>query len=510
MALPINIDDLFNASVVESERIEFKENWNPESILHTICAFANDIDNWGGGYIIVGVKENDGQPIFPPTGLESNQVDSIQKNLTEICYKITPNYSPVTHVTTYQGKIILIIWVPGGDSRPYEAPVSLGQNRSERAYFIRKTSLTVKALNHDKTKLLELAAKIPFDDRVNHHAELNDLKLHLISSFLQDVKSSLFDNVGSIPFQSLCEQMKIARGPIEYVKPLNIGLLLFNERPDNFFPKAKIDIVEYYEEVGDSFNEKEFIGPIHIQLKSALEYIKNNILKRITVKVPNQAETQTFSNYPYAAIEEALANAVFHKGYDVGEPIEVNIRHDCIEILSFPGPIPPVDNTELQKYRIVARYYRNRRIGDFLKELRLTEGRSTGIPKIRKALAENGSPEPVFETNNEKTHFLVILPIHPYFKRTVLQRSDGNSLTLKKVRVLDFCRNPKSKKDIFHELEMPNNTYNSNIIMQPLLEAQLIIRTIPDKPNSGNQKYVTTPKGLDALKYKDDNYKLFA
>ena len=50
MALPVNVDDLINHRKVEWARIEYKEGWNPERIAHTICAFANDIDNWGGGY----------------------------------------------------------------------------------------------------------------------------------------------------------------------------------------------------------------------------------------------------------------------------------------------------------------------------------------------------------------------------------------------------------------------------------------------------------------------------
>ena len=49
MALPINITELINRRVVENARVEYKRNWNPEPILHSICAFANDIDNWGGG-----------------------------------------------------------------------------------------------------------------------------------------------------------------------------------------------------------------------------------------------------------------------------------------------------------------------------------------------------------------------------------------------------------------------------------------------------------------------------
>jgi ATP-dependent DNA helicase RecG len=57
MALPLNIDELITGKIFESERLEFKEGFNPDAIIKTICAFANDINNWGGGYIIIGIKE---------------------------------------------------------------------------------------------------------------------------------------------------------------------------------------------------------------------------------------------------------------------------------------------------------------------------------------------------------------------------------------------------------------------------------------------------------------------
>ena len=47
MALPLNIDDLIHQRKEESARIEYKKDWNPEKVLHSVCAFANDIDNWG-------------------------------------------------------------------------------------------------------------------------------------------------------------------------------------------------------------------------------------------------------------------------------------------------------------------------------------------------------------------------------------------------------------------------------------------------------------------------------
>ena len=120
-------------------------------------------------------------------------------------------------------------------------------------------------------------------------------------------------------------------------------------------------------------------------------------------------------NYPYAAIEESLANAVYHKGYDEREPIEVRVLPDCIEIVSHPGADRSVSIEGLQNYNAFSRRYRNRRIGEFLKELHLTEGRNTGFRKIINSLEHNGSPLPIFETDAERLSFAVTIYRHPEF-----------------------------------------------------------------------------------------------
>ena len=69
----------------------------------------------------------------------------------------------------------------------------------------------------------------------------------------------------------------------------------------------------------------------------------------------------------------------------------------------------------LKSYRVSNRRYRNRRIGDFLKELHLTEGRNTGFKKILDALETNGSPKPEFETDEAHSYFISRLFIHEGF-----------------------------------------------------------------------------------------------
>jgi ATP-dependent DNA helicase RecG len=89
--LPINLDDLLRQRTVESERIEYKAGWNPDAIVRTMCAFANDFENLGGGYVVIGLScDDNGQPIFPPVGLPDEQLDKIQLELLAACQLIQP------------------------------------------------------------------------------------------------------------------------------------------------------------------------------------------------------------------------------------------------------------------------------------------------------------------------------------------------------------------------------------------------------------------------------------
>ena len=228
-------------------------------------------------------------------------------------------------------------------------------------------------------------------------------------------------------FEALCRQMQIVDGPAEDLFPRNVGLLFFNEEPHRFFPQAQIDVVYFPEGPGgDRFEEKIFRGPLDRMLREALEFIRARFLVERVVKHPGRAEAERFFNFPYEATEEALANAVYHRGYDVREPIEVRISHEDLVIVNYPGPDRSVQLDQLRLGRAVPRRYRNRRIGEFLKELEITEGRSTGIPKILRAMEQNGSPPPEFESDDERSHFLVRFPVHPH-EATVRSESKPES-----------------------------------------------------------------------------------
>jgi len=417
MAIHVNIEKLISGKIVESERIEYKTGWNPASIYRTICAFANDFENIGGGYIIVGAEDDNGRAKRPVSGIPIEELDSIQKKMIEYNKLINPHYDPKISIEIIDDVSVLIIWVPGGNRRPYEVPedVTIKKDKKYR-YYIRRYASTVQADKDEREELISLTRKTPFDDRINTEASVDDISPLLVREFLLNVGSELLETVEKSPIE-VYKAMDLVSGPDELLYPKNIALMMFNHRPEKFFPYSRVEIVEFPNGMGDpTFYEKPAItGPVYSQIQQALLQLQSVVLKERIYKNIDRPESDRVWNYPYRALEESIANALYHRSWEIREPVVIRILPDCIEIINQGGPDRSVKWNEMQKGIIHNNRYRNRRIGDFLKELDMTEGRGTGIPIIRKEMAKNGSPEPRFETDDNYNYFITTLPIHPAF-----------------------------------------------------------------------------------------------
>ena len=70
--------------------MEYKAGWKSQAVLHTICAFANDFGNLGGGYVLLGVEEREGQPLQAPSGIDPGRIDTVQSELLHL--------GPIRHI----------------------------------------------------------------------------------------------------------------------------------------------------------------------------------------------------------------------------------------------------------------------------------------------------------------------------------------------------------------------------------------------------------------------------
>ena len=245
---------------------------------------------------------------------------------------------------------------------------------------------------------------MPFDEQGNSDIQLEDISLVLLRDYLVKVGSKLADEVITTPLATILDQMELYTGPKENRLLRNVAAMMFCENPNKFFP----------------------------YIKQTMDYIKSNVLKEHVRKVSGRQEAERFWNYPYDAIEEAVVNSVYHRDFLQHEPIEITIEPSGISILNCPGPDRSISKEDIAKGDMLkSRRYRNRRLGDFLKELDLTEGRSTGVPTIQTKLAENGSPRAIFETTDDRLTFLVTIPIHEECSDSSETKSESSGTKLK-------------------------------------------------------------------------------
>lgn len=366
-------------------------------------------------------------PVFPLVGVPKENLDSIQQEIFQYCNMIVPRYIPRMEVVDYknEGTYLIYLWCPAGDSGPYQAPKTVYVEKGEKVdknlkYWIRPASLTTEAKQDEISELFDKFNSVPFDDRVNRNAKIDNIRRGYLEDFIRKSNSSLVMELNSSSLEDLLLAQEVANETDTELDIRNIGVLMFTEHPEKLIPGAYIELIRFNTkdaEASDDFIEKTFTGPIWKQVNDALDYIKNTVIEQKVEKVKGQAEAERFYNYPYNALEEALVNAVFHKSYREPEPVEIRIYVDSIQILNYPGLAKWINLDKFAAGKVKGRKYRNRRIGELFKEIDLSEKKGTGIPKILRELRQNGSPEPEFDMDEDRTYLNTIIHIRNGFER---------------------------------------------------------------------------------------------
>lgn len=527
MALPINIADLLEKRKVESNRIEFKEGWNPTSIYHSICAFANDIDNIGGGYILVGVKEVNGVAQRPVKGLPIESLDKIQREMVQFNQLIEPQYSPRISVEEVDGKSILVIWVTAGHNRPYAVPADVNAKLKKPVFYIRYGSSSIEAKGEFLDQLRDMANRVPFDDRGNENILMKDISPLLLKDYLKKVDSRLVkeDFASNSDMERILDQMDLLDGPKEKRLVKNVAAMMFAEHPEKYFKTTQVDIVLFPE--GLEYNPDNFIevpvikGPVPMMIRETLNYLRVNVVKERIQKPADDERSIKVFNYPYQALEEAVVNALYHRDYMQREPVEITVEPDKISILSYSGPDRSISMEDINEAKALrSRRYRNRRLGDFLKELNLTEGRATGIPTIQKKLKENGSPKAIIKTDEARTFFLIIIPCRTDFVQVDVKVKgvdievimakmskmcpryvqDASKMELENLAVcLLRAVEDVSAQDMLVGIEDVSYKHLRRKYLNKLLDMGAVMMTMPDKPTSKRQKYILSELGRELI-----------
>ena len=179
------------------------------------------------------------------------------------------------------------------------------------------------------------------------------------------------------------------------------------------------------------------------------------------------------------------------------------VEPERLTITSYPGPDRSIKIRDLKKGKLIARRYRNRRVGDLLRQIDLAEEAGTGIPTTIEAMKINGSPRPDFKTDEDRTYFTAILPIHPAFLGGVARGSQpprNAPLQKREQQILRFCLVSRGRAEIQEHLQLRDAKHLRERYLLPLEEFKLLRLTEPANRAVRSQKYQTTEKGEAHLK----------
>lgn len=288
------------------------------------------------------------------------------------------------------------------------------KNNPQRKCYIRSGSSSIEAKGYVLDELRDMANRVPFDDRGNPEISINDISVVHVFDYLQKIGSKLASHISGNALESILEQMDLFIGPKENRMIKNVAAMMFCPNPEKFFPYTQVEIVIFPEGVFENprnFKEVPTIhGTVPQMIEETMRYLRTMVIHLHVIK-QDSGPSKRIYNYPEKALEEAICNAFYHRDYRSRTPIVVEIQPYEITITSATGPDRSISmDAILNGQRMVSRYYRNRRLGEFLKELSLTEGRNTGIPTIQRELAHNDSQTATFETDEDRLSFLVRIP----------------------------------------------------------------------------------------------------
>lgn len=468
----------------------------PKKLYDTISAFANQNI---GGTLVFGLDE---QANFAKVGVYDAQ--DLQKKVMEYCEQMTPKIRPIFTVYEENGLVFVSAEIPPVDIA--ERPCfKTGKGRLQGSY-VRVGDADMPMTEYEVYSYEAFRKKYQDDIRPADKAPLQSLNIALdtvkIDAYLTKKKQerpNLALILATMPAAQQYELTQITRDG----KITMAALLLFGLYPQAFYPQLSIiatcvpaENMGGVDSNGNRFSDtKRIEGTLPDMLEGALSFVRTNM--RIATKIDSESGKRIdILQYPMDAVREAVLNALVHRDYSIhteGMPIQLVMYTNRIEIINPGGlygrlTIDQLGNTQPDT--------RNPVLVTAMETLGETENRYSGIPTIRYAMKNMNLPEPVFKDFREQ--FSVIL----YNKATDAEQAN-NELIMPKVDTLDidtkglceFCKTPRTRIEIIEYLGIASGRYALKRYLEPLVKAGAILMTIPDKPGSRKQQYVTAEKG---------------
>ena len=276
---------------------------------------------------------------------------------------------------------------------------------------------------------------------------------------------------------------------LEHDCPTNAAIILFGNDPQYFLHGCYVQYVHFAgkDRGSEIVNERQIKGSLCKMLPQLENFVRDAVVTARPVSISMLRE-KTLLNYPDLALRELLMNACMHRDYQSNMPIRLYQYEDRIEILNAgglygearPENFPTVND------------YRNPIVAEAMRGLKYVNMFNRGIQRVKNLLKENGNPEPIF-TVDKITAFEVT--VRPSLSLNLVTSEEKVTKSVTKLTetvndIIAFCSTPRSMTEIMEHIGLKHRYNVKHRYIDPLIDSGVLMMTIPDKPNSRNQKYI--------------------
>lgn len=460
----------------------------PTRLYDTLSSFANQDE---GGIIIFGLDETKG---FAVVGVYDAQ--DLQKKVTEQCNQMSPQVRALFTVCEFGDKLVVSAEIPGLDVA--ERPCFYRGAGRLRGAYIRVGDADEPMSEYEVYSYDAFRKRIRDDIREAQGARCSFFNEEKLAQFFQAVKKDRKHLAQHVSDEEILELMGVTVNG----QPTLAGELCFSKYPQGAFPQLCVTAVALPGTQmgepglqGERFIDNERItGTIDEMVDEAVDFVNRN--SRHSTIIDAKGRRADRDEYPLKAVREAVLNALVHRDYSIHSenvPVRLELYRDRLEIISSGGLYGKLTIDSLGKVRPDTR---NSALANILELMRITENRYSGIPTIYHELKIAQLPPPVFSVR--RGEFVVTFTSRvaqmydvPQNVPTAVHEEQAvyaaETLTIEE-KLLQFCSVPRSRQELIDFLGF-SRYYTMSKLVQPLLDAQKLALTLPEKPKSSKQRY---------------------
>jgi ATP-dependent DNA helicase RecG len=409
----------------------------------------------------------------------------LQKKVNEQCKQMQPAVRQLFTVCSIGSMVVVSAEIPSVDVN--QRPVFYKGVGRIKSSYIRVGESDEQMSEYEIYSYDAFRKRIRDDIRKVEGTKFAFFDENRLGQYVSTVKHDRSNIANSVSDDEILELMGVTSDGI----PTLAGVMTFSKYPQASFPQLCVTaVVVPGIEMGDVGEDRarflanqRITGSIPDMLDSAVDFVRRN--ERVKTIIDDNGRRADKLEFPVKAVREAILNALLHRDYSIYTetvPVRIIMYSDRMEIINRCGLYGNISIDTLGK---VHPDTRNQTLANILEMLAIAENRYSGIPTIRKAFKDAGLPEPIFTVR--RGEFIVIFKNN--FESVYISKGKGDI----NESLLQFCKKPRSREEIVAFTGF-SQYYSMSKLIKPLIDAGKIYMTIPEKPRSRNQRFVSVER----------------